>query len=104
MPDTDIPVVTATGIFRIYQELLNNAVRHANADVILSSLQLKENHLILKVKDDGQGMDPAINRTKKTLGLIGIKERTFVLGGKFDLKSEPGKGTKVQISIPHEQH
>jgi PAS domain S-box-containing protein len=104
MQETDIPVAMATGIFRIYQELLTNAVRHANADVITSSLRLKDNQIILKIKDDGQGMDLAINRTKKTLGLIGIKERIFALGGKFDLKSEPGKGTKVQISIPYEQH
>ena len=100
MPEPDIPVAIATGIFRIYQELLTNAVRHANAHVITSSLRLKDNHLILKIKDDGQGMDPAITGTKKTLGLIGIKERTFALGGKYDLKSEPGKGTEVQISIP----
>ena len=104
MPEPDIPVALATGIFRIYQELLTNAVRHANAHVITSSLRLKDNHLILKVKDDGQGMDPAITGTKKTLGLIGIKERTFALGGKFDLKSEPGKGTEVQISIPYENN
>ena len=100
MPEPDIPVAMATGIFRIYQEVLTNAVRHANAHVITSSLQLKDDNLLLKIKDDGQGMDPAITGSKKTLGLIGIKERTFVLGGKFDLKSGPGKGTEVQISVP----
>ncbi len=90
----------STGVFRIYQELLTNAVRHASADVITSSLGLKDAHLILKIKDDGQGMNPSIIPTKKTLGLVGIKERTFALGGRFDLKSEPGKGTEVNISIP----
>jgi signal transduction histidine kinase len=100
MPEPDISVATGTGIFRIYQELLTNAVRHANAKVIKSNLMLKDNHLILKVKDDGQGMDTKITGTKKTLGLIGIKERTFALEGKYDLKSKPGKGTEVNISIP----
>jgi len=100
MSEPEMSVTMATGIFRIYQEALTNAVRHANAHEIASSLELKDNHLILKIKDDGQGMDPKIVGTKKTLGLIGIKERTFVLGGKYDLKSEPGKGTEVQVSIP----
>jgi PAS domain S-box-containing protein len=103
IPEPDIPVTLATGIFRIYQELLTNALRHANAHVITSSLRLKDNHLMLTVKDDGQGMDPEITGTK-TLGLIGIKERTFALGGKYDLKSERGKGTGVQVSIPYENN
>jgi signal transduction histidine kinase len=98
--ESDIPVAMATGIFRIYQELLTNAVRHSNAHVITSSLWLKDKHLILKVKDDGQGMDLEIAGAKKTLGIIGIKERTFALGGKYFLQSEPGMGTEVQISIP----
>jgi len=100
MPEAGIPVAMATGIFRIYQELLTNTVRHANARIITSSLRLKDNRLILKVKDDGQGMDPETAGTKKTLGLVGAKERTFALGGKFHLKSEPGRGTEVQISVP----
>jgi PAS domain S-box-containing protein len=100
MTEPDIPLSVATGIFRIYQELLTNAVRHANAHIITSSLKLKDDQLVLKIKDDGQGMDPAITGSKKTLGLVGIKERTFVLGGKYDLKSEPGKGTEIQVSVP----
>ena len=99
IPEVDIPVPTETGLFRIYQELLTNAVRHSNAKVITSSLQLKDNQLLLKVKDNGQGMDPLTTDTKKTLGFIGIKERTFALAGKFEIKSQPGKGTEVQISI-----
>jgi signal transduction histidine kinase len=63
IPEPDIPVTLATGIFRIYQELLTNALRHANAHVITSSLRLKDNHLMLTVKDDGQGMDPEITGT-----------------------------------------
>jgi signal transduction histidine kinase len=100
MTEPELPVAIATGIFRIYQEALTNAVRHANAHEINSSLRLKDNCLILKVKDDGRGMDLAVTATKKTLGLIGIKERTFVLGGKYHLKSEPGKGTEIQVSVP----
>jgi signal transduction histidine kinase len=100
MSEHDIPVAIATGIFRIYQEALTNAVRHSNAHEINSSLQLNNNDLILRVKDDGKGIDQFAKTNTKTLGLIGIKERTIVLGGKYEFKSEPGKGTELCISIP----
>jgi signal transduction histidine kinase len=100
MTDQEIPVDVATGIFRIYQEALTNAVRHANAHEIKSSLQINNNQLILEIKDDGKGIDPKAKANTKSFGLIGIKERTFVMGGKFELKSEPGSGTELCISIP----
>jgi signal transduction histidine kinase len=99
--EPELTVAMATGIFRIYQEVLTNAVRHANAHEVRSSLQLTDNFLVLKIKDDGQGMDLAKAGSKKTLGLIGIKERIFAMEGKYDLKSEPGKGTRITISIPY---
>jgi signal transduction histidine kinase len=54
----------------------------------------------LEIKDDGKGIDPKAKANTKSFGLIGIKERTFVMGGKFELKSEPGSGTELCISIP----
>lgn len=98
--EPELSIAAATGIFRIFQELLTNAVRHANAHLINATLQLKGDVLLLVVADDGAGMDLSAGRAKKTLGLLGIKERTFLLGGKFDLQSQPGKGTVVTISIP----
>jgi len=96
-----LPVPISTGIFRIYQEVLTNAVRHANAHAINSSLHRKDDFLVLQIEDDGQGMDVStITKTKKTLGLVGIKERTFLLGGRFDLQSQPGQGTTITITIP----
>lgn len=98
--DEEIPVDIATGLFRIYQEALTNAVRHANAHEISSYLQLKDGELLLKIKDDGRGIDDTVKANSKTLGLIGIKERTFALGGKYYLNSKPGQGTELSISIP----
>ena len=100
LTEQEIPADVATGIFRIYQEALTNAVRHANAHEIKSSLQINNNQLILKIKDDGKGIDPNAKANTKSFGLIGIKERTFVMGGKFELKSELGSGTELCISIP----
>lgn len=95
-----IPVATATEIFRIYQEIITNAVRHANASQIISSLQFKDDQLILQVADNGRGMNLEKIETGKTLGLMGIKERTYGLGGRYEFKSEPGKGTEIKITIP----
>jgi len=98
--ELNLPVTTSTELFRIYQEVLTNVERHSNGHEVVSILQINDNNLILEIKDDGQGMDPAIKNNKKNLGLIGIKERTFILGGQYELNSEPGKGTEIKITIP----
>ena len=96
----EVPVATATGLFRIYQEALTNAVRHANAHQVSSTLQMADNKIILQIQDDGKGMDIDNDLKKKSFGLLGIKERAFVMGGQYELKSEPGKGTRLLVSIP----
>ena len=96
----EVPVATATGLFRIYQEALTNAVRHANARQVNSTLQMANNKIILQIQDDGKGMDIDNDLKKKSFGLLGIKERAFVMGGNYELKSEPGKGTHLLISVP----
>jgi signal transduction histidine kinase len=100
--ELQLPMETSTGIFRIYQEVLTNAVRHANAHKITSSLSFATDHLNLAIEDDGKGMDLNASAQGKTLGLLGIKERTFILGGSFAIDSSPGNGTRVQISIPYQ--
>jgi PAS domain S-box-containing protein len=96
----EVPVATATGLFRIYQEALTNAVRHANARQVSSTLRMVNNKIILQIQDDGKGMDLENDLKKKSFGLLGIKERALVMGGKYELKSEPGKGTHLLISVP----
>ena len=98
--ELNLPTPISTSLFRIYQEALANVVRNSTAHIVVSHLQINDTNLILEVKDDGQGMDPVIKNDKKTLGLIDIIERTFLLGGQFELNSEPGKGTEIKITIP----
>jgi PAS domain S-box-containing protein len=91
----------ATGIFRIYQELLTNIARHANARAVTASLQIdEENTLRFSIKDNGVGFNADTIGNKKTLGLLGIKERTLLMGGTYEIKTEPGKGSETIISIP----
>lgn len=97
--EIDIPELVKTGVFRIYQEVLTNAVRHANATEINSTLHFEDNCIIMEVKDNGSGFNPK-SLNKKTFGLLGIQERTYAMDGRYELTSEPGKGTSVWISIP----
>ncbi|MEP6594379.1 MAG: PAS domain S-box protein [Ginsengibacter sp.] len=96
----EVPVATATGLFRIYQEALTNAVRHANAQHVNTTLQVVNKRIILQIQDDGKGMDIDNDLKKKSFGLLGIKERAYVMGGKYELSSEPGKGTHLLVSVP----
>jgi signal transduction histidine kinase len=99
-PEIELPVGIATGLFRVYQEALTNAVRHANAHKINSKLLLSGDKIILEINDDGKGMDMKADTTKKSFGLLGIKERVFVMNGKYEIKSEPGKGTFLSVAVP----
>jgi len=89
-----------TGIFRIYQEALTNVVRHAHARVVHSSLKIANQRIMLEISDDGKGFDPGRNGRGKSFGILGMKERVFLMGGKFELRSAPGAGTSLAVSVP----
>lgn len=99
-PNIDLPPGISTGLFRIYQEVLTNAVRHSGAHRIDSSLRIDDGRLVMDVRDDGTGMDLTAAPKRKSFGLLGIKERVFLLNGQYTLSSEPGKGTRWSVSIP----
>jgi PAS domain S-box-containing protein len=88
----------ATSLFRIYQEALTNIARHANAKNVFSKLQLDNNEVILTILDDGIGFDLNALGKKQTLGLLGMKERTLMIGGRFDINSKPGAGTTIVVT------
>lgn len=89
----------ATSLFRIYQEGLTNIARHANAKTVFSILQVMDKQVTLTIADDGAGFDMETLTIKKTLGLLGMKERALMMGGRFDIKSKPGEGTTIVVAI-----
>lgn len=91
----------ATGLFRMYQESLTNVARHSGANKVESQLQLVNGDIWLSVRDNGKGFDLNVNTERKTLGLLGMKERALMIGGKLEIKSEPGKGTVVTVTVPN---
>ncbi len=90
----------ATGLFRIFQESLTNIVRHANATAVTASLRIKGQQLVLTVSDNGKGFDREEVKKKKTLGLLGMKERTLMMNGHCEIDGTPEKGTVLTVSVP----
>ncbi len=87
-------------LFRIYQEILTNISRHANAKTVEIKIEKKKDYISLFVNDDGKGIDEKKIDDPKSLGLLGIKERVRGLGGNLEIKGESGKGTKIKIILP----
>jgi two-component system, NarL family, sensor histidine kinase DegS len=87
-------------IFRAFQELLGNAIRHGQANQIKVQTDLTENLVKLIVDDNGKGFNPEIISKEGNLGLRLIKERVELLGRNFLVDSVQGKGTRVILSVP----
>jgi PAS domain S-box-containing protein len=91
---------TEIGVYRIAQEALTNAVRHAGAGAIRITLAVQdERALTLEVTDDGCGFVPE-GRHGDALGLVGMEERALALGGRLELRSAPWQGTTVRLTCP----
>jgi len=88
-------------IFRTLQEALTNITRYANASEVRVTLQLSDDYVSLEIEDNGLGFDP--NGVIYGFGLLGIRERIEGLSGKFNLETQPGMGTKIQVVLPVEE-
>ncbi|MEZ4700843.1 MAG: GAF domain-containing protein [Rhodothermales bacterium] len=89
---------TKMHLYRIAQEAVNNALKHAEASEILISLNARGSEITLSIEDDGKGFDPAV-RTGKSLGLNSMDYRARTIKGSFDISSSAGKGTIVRCVI-----
>jgi len=98
--ELQLPDTIKTGLFRIFQESLTNIGRHAHAQHIHIALETKNKKLILTIEDDGRGFEKEKIATKETLGILGMRERSLMMGGNYEITSLPGKGTTVVVSVP----
>ena len=101
MSEIVLPELVSTSLFRIFQESLTNVARHAEARHIDSELLVKEDQITLTIIDDGKGFNTAALGNKKTLGIMGMKERTMGIGGEYTIRSIPGRGTVVSVQVPY---
>ena len=91
----------STAIFRIFQELLTNVARHANATRVDVKLEEHDSDgLRMTVVDNGRGIKPAELESPTSLGFLGLKERVLAFSGSLDVNGEEGQGTRVSVIIP----
>ncbi len=93
----DVDAAVEATLYRIAQESLHNAVRHAEAHGARLTLQREDGSLVLEIEDDGRGFD---TQEQSGRGLRGMEERAALLGGRWSLRSEPGRGTHVRVELP----
>jgi signal transduction histidine kinase len=87
------------GIYRIAQEALTNAVEHANATEICLSMHEAEQRFVLVVKDNGMGFVLSDAENSGRLGLVGMKERAAMLGGKLSIETVVKKGSRIEFAL-----
>jgi signal transduction histidine kinase len=105
--DQRLPPLVETALYRVVQEALNNATRHARPRRVEIQVRLGPGAVHCTIGDDGQGFDvPSTveGRAARGLGLIGIRERLSALRGQLTIDSAPGRGTELSIAIPLEVH
>lgn len=99
----DLDPLLRDGVYRIAREAFRNAVRHANAQNIEAEITYGESHFLLRIRDDGGGIDrKVLDQGSRTghWGLPGMRERAQGLGGQLEVWSESGAGTEVELTIP----
>lgn len=94
-----LPAAVEQGLYRIAQEALNNSLKHAQAHKITIRLAQQDSRLILDIRDDGKGFNPAAVRRQGGLGLRGMQERAEQLNAKLSIKSRPGHGARIQVEV-----
>ena len=90
----------STAVFRIFQESLANVARHAHATIVNVSLQNEASSLVLTVKDNGRGIRDREISDRKSLGLLGMRERASILGGELNVCGTSKEGTTLKVQIP----
>ena len=102
VPSTDIDLDPArrTALFRVFQELVTNVVRHAAATSVHVTLEPKGEACVLTVADDGRGAEMKQLNDSQSLGVIGMRERLHPYGGELHYDSESGRGTIARVVMP----
>jgi signal transduction histidine kinase len=108
----EIPRVSLSikiALYRILQEALSNAYRHAGVKQVKVTLSTDDGHVRLEVADDGRGFTPpplvgpeATERVEH-IGLRGMRERVSLVGGTFAIESAPGAGTRIVVEVPADE-
>ena len=100
-PGKDVEI--ATGLFRVIQEAITNALKHSGTDKIDISIKRDAENWFFAVRDYGKGISPESERRASSLGMTGMRERVLAIGGKIDFQRVPSGGTLVVVELPRTQ-
>ena len=95
-----LPEPMAMAVFRIFQEMLSNVGRHARARTVDVDIVEREGWLHMAVEDDGCGAELEVFESPQAYGILGMRERSRHFGGVIDIDSQPGRGTRMRLSMP----
>jgi len=95
----ELPHSVEEGLYRIAQEALNNALKHACAGEVVVRISTRDGKVGLEVEDDGQGFDLDAAEGNRGMGLVNMADRAEQLGGSIEIRSEPGRGTLVKVEV-----
>lgn len=95
-----LPPDSVTAVFRIFQEALTNVTRHAKAKRVKIELVTDSGQVVLRVSDDGKGLDESALTDRGSLGLLGMQERAMLVGGEIAFESSEGRGTTMTLRVP----
>jgi signal transduction histidine kinase len=98
--EPELPRDQATALFRIFQEILTNIMRHARADRVDVRLEEQNGTLLLEVRDNGRGITESEINDSKAFGLLGMRERLYPWNGRVDFFGRRGQGTVVTVHLP----
>jgi PAS domain S-box-containing protein len=90
----------STAVYRMVQEALTNVARHARATQVSIEMHQLGSELVLTVHDNGVGFPSTTRRKEGSLGLIGLRERAYLLGGSIDIDNPPGGGGRITVRLP----
>ncbi len=104
--ETKLPPQVEIALFRVVQEAISNICKHAEAHSVVISVEFTDTAIKIEIEDDGKGFDPATVNPQagqvQGMGLLGMKERITLLGGKFNLEAHPGSGTHLTVEVEME--
>jgi PAS domain S-box-containing protein len=96
----DLSRERATAVFRIFQEVLTNVLRHSQATLVVVEMSANDDVFSLRVDDNGRGITEAEVNNRASLGLLGMRERARLIGGEVSVTGSNGKGTTVIVRLP----
>jgi two-component system sensor histidine kinase UhpB len=100
--DSRLPSQVELVLYRVIQEALTNAAKHANAQTLRVELCRRREEVVAAVEDDGRGFDveEMMRSRERGLGLFGMQERLALVGGQLDIDSARGRGTRIHARVP----